>query len=121
MSEKTINVLIIVDTYATVNGTTTVYMVDDNGDASQGSRELNIQCEVGDTINWFVTSILPTWGCVLTEFTPEGGTSVMNPINENGVWTAYVSGTGTNVPYTFTFTINGQPGTYTWDPYITVT
>ncbi len=120
MSEKTINCLIIVDTAATVNGTTTVYMIDDNGDASQGSNELNIHCDIGDTLNFNIASIIPSWGCVLTKFTPGSGTPVINPNYENGVWTGVVNKKG-QLQYTWTFTVNGQPDSYTWDPFITVT
>jgi len=121
MSEKSINCLIIVDTEATVNGTTTVYMVDDNGDASQGSSELTINCEVGDTINFNVASIIPTWGCALTGLTYNSGQAVLfRPGFKNGVWTGTVEQKG-NMQYSFTFTISPSSTQYTWDPFITVT
>jgi hypothetical protein len=120
MSEKTINCLIIVDAYATVNGTTTVYMVDDNGDPAQGGNELIINCKVGDVINFNVASVIPTWGCVLTAFVPGGGTPVINPNYVNGVWTGQVSRKG-KMTYHFNFTVNGYPDTFAWDPFINVT
>ncbi|MDB4948132.1 MAG: hypothetical protein JWM27_781 [Gemmatimonadetes bacterium] len=120
MSEKTINCLCVVDTAATVNGTTTVYMLDDNGDPNQGSNELTINCDIGDTINFNVASIIPTWGCVLTAFVPATSPALFVPNYVNGVWTGIVNSKG-NMTYHFNFTVNGQPGTYNWDPFINVT
>ena len=119
MSEKTINVLLIVDTVATVNGTTTVYMVDDNGDVA--SNELTIVCDIGDTINWNVASVIPSWGCVLTGFVSGTGNNLfsLGPGFENGVWTGVVGSKGSET-YHFTFTVNGSPDTYQWDPFIHV-
>ena len=119
---RTISVLLIVDTVATVNGATTVYMVDDNpADTAQGGNELNINCEIGDTIIWNVASIIPSWGCVLTEFVKTEGDNLfsLGPGFSNGVWTGVVGRKGSET-YHFNFTVNGDSGTYNWDPYITV-
>ncbi len=116
---STIHCLVVVDPIATLNGPVTVYMLDDNGDPNQGSNELNINAAIGDTIIFNITSLIPSWGCVLTTFTPGSGQAVITPTVTDGVWSGQVQNKG-KLQYTLTFTINGTTQSFTWDPFITV-
>ena len=66
---NTINVQIVVNSVLTAQGTTTLFMFDDNlsdsqGQAfnGQGSNELTIHAQIGDTINWNISSIDADFG-----------------------------------------------------------
>lgn len=122
-----INVLTVVDVLTTVNQGTNpparVMLFDDNvangynTDPFNGS-ELTVRCKIGDTINFYFSSLDPNIGIVGTKFVPTSG-NVLTVGYSNYHWSGTVNSFG-NETYHFTFMIDGQPGTYWFDPYIIV-
>lgn len=122
-----INVLTVVDVTTTVNQGTgpaaRVMLFDDNVSAGYSTdpfsgSELTVHCKVGDTINFYFTSLDPNVGIVGTKFVPTQG-NVLAVGYTDYHWSGTVTAFGSET-YHFTFMIDGQPGTYWFDPFINV-
>ncbi|WP_062056594.1 AidA/PixA family protein [Aquimarina longa] len=94
---------------------------DNNGDPNQGSNEITVNANVGNTLRWVGKSKNGTDTVQLTAFVFRGETNLFGenlPSKQSdGSYMGKLVTTGTEV-YSFSFTINNVPTTYNWDPYI---
>ena len=105
----------------TFNANNWLTITDDNNDPSQGSFEMTIYCNVGNTIRWVAAAHNGTDTVELTAFIDGGGTDVFGghpPTHQtDGSFQGTTSGSG-HETYHYNFTVNGGNTTYWWDPFI---
>lgn len=126
MTQQNVNVICVFDTESTQEngpGTpATVYMISDQGPsaAGQGTSELTVTVNVGDTITWTLSPLVSFMQVSFTAFTQTGGSGVLVTKQLSSTqWQAYCEGAG-QVVYHFTLKIANDPNSYNWDPYITI-
>ena len=98
-----------------------VNVFDDNGDPNQGSNELQVNAQLGNTLIWKAISKSGKDTIHLIEFISNNAVNLFSgkgPYkNGDGTFEGELTKTGTEC-YTFTFKINDSPDIYRWDPYI---
>lgn len=121
MKNKTINVLVVVNTASLDQGKPQVYMISDHaGDKGEGSPELSVVAKEGDYIHWRAISVNLKDDVEIIDFEQTGGeTVVKQPFFTELGWTTKVVAQG-DESYTLTFSINGE-GLFSWDPKIIIT
>jgi hypothetical protein len=126
MTQQTVNVICVLDTETTQkagSGTpATVYMISDQGTAAsgQGSNELTITVNAGDTIIWTLVPLISFMTSTFTAFDQTSGTGTLKTSqNSSTQFTAQCIGAG-SVTYHFNLQIIDDTNTYSWDPYITI-
>ena len=124
-----VNILIVVDTQATINGNTTVYLVDDDpNDQGQGGFNLVTEVSPGDTLFWRAVSINQVDTVQLKAFEDKSDNNLFNTgdphaatSNPNGLWKGTVKDDATGTEsYVFSFTINCGSTVYDHDPQIRI-
>lgn len=124
---ETIDIVTVVDVVTTVRQGTgpaaRVTLFDDNTVQSYGGdapgNEITITCNYGDTLNFWFASLDPNVGITATKFVPSAG-NVITVGYSNYHWTGTVNATSGTETFHYQFMIDGQPGIYWFDPYITV-
>ncbi|MBJ7415817.1 MAG: hypothetical protein JHC88_10270 [Niveispirillum sp.] len=126
MTQQNVNVICVFDTETTQengpNVAATVYMISDQGPsaAGQGTSELTITVNVGDTITWTLVPLLSFMSVSYTGFEQTAGTGVLSTRQISSTqWTANCLGSG-QVTYHFNLQIANDGNTYWWDPFITI-
>lgn len=121
-----INISTVVDVVTTVNQGTgpaaRVTLFDDNTEngyvGDPASNEITINCKYGDILHFYFQTLNPSIGVVATKFVPTQG-NVITVGYSNAHWSGTVVKSGTET-FHFTFMIDGQSGTYWFDPFINV-
>lgn len=126
MTQQNVNVICVFDTETTQkngpNSSATVYMISDQGPgaAGQGTSELTITVNVGDTILWTLTPLISFMGVSFSSFVQTSGSGVLATKQLSSTqWQGYCEGQG-QVTYHFNLQIANDKNTYTWDPYINI-
>ncbi|AUN33601.1 hypothetical protein [Niveispirillum cyanobacteriorum] len=126
MSQQNVNVICVFDTETTQeNGPgvgATVYMISDQGPgaAGQGTNELTVTVNVGDTITWTLVPLISFMSVSFTSFVQTSGSGVLSTRQISSTqWQANCLGKG-QVTYHFNLQIANDTNTYSWDPFITI-
>jgi plastocyanin len=126
MTQQNVNVICVCDTETTQkngpNNGSTLYMLSDQGanTPGQGTSEITITVDVGDTINWTITPLINFMTITLTNFVQTSGAGILQTTKTSSTtWQANCIGAG-QVTYHFNFTILHDSNTYWWDPYINI-
>ncbi len=126
MTQQSVNVICVFDTETTQengpNVGATVYMISDQGPtaAGQGTNELTITVNVGDTITWNLEPLINFMSVSFTSFVQTSGNGVLATRQISSTqWAANCLGSG-QVTYHFNLQIANDTNTYSWDPFINI-